>query len=157
MSGFAKQPSAFVGNGLQDNQGEFNRNMSTKRILGLIIFAGLAALSPVEAESAHAQFHLTVGAYIGNTFLAPGDYNLSVRQANAGLKHVVVAGTGGTAYALPMPAEKDYSKGKSTLQLVELGGDYFVKEYRSQTTGKIYAFATPKTKNRVTRTLEIQN
>jgi hypothetical protein len=73
------------------------------------------------------------------------------------LKHVVVAGTGGDAYAMPMPVEKDYSKGTSKLELVELGGDYFVKEYRSQATGKIYCFGVPKAKGAVTRTLEIQN
>jgi hypothetical protein len=131
--------------------------MSTKGISGLMILMGLAALATVQAESTNGQFHLTVGAFMGKTFLAPGDYNISVLQANAGLKKVVVAGAGGSAYALPMPVEKDYARGSSTLELVELGGDYFVKEYRSHSTGKIYSFGAPKIKGGVTRTLQIQN
>jgi hypothetical protein len=128
-----------------------------KRILGIAAIAGLATLSSLPAATTQGRFHLAVGAYLGKAFLAPGDYRISVLETGSGMKHVAVVGNGGSAYALPMVAEKEFSKGNSSLQLVELGGNYFVKEFRSQDTGKIYSFGVPKAAVQDKVTMEIRN
>jgi hypothetical protein len=118
--------------------------ISFKRICSSIVLAGVAILPALHAESVQGRFHLRVAAYLGQTLLRPGDYRISLAQTNSGLKNVAIVGTGGYAYALPLVVEKQFSNGVSSLRLVEVGGNYFVEEFRSRETGKVYSFELSK-------------
>lgn len=132
-------------------------NISTKRIFSTLVLAGLAILPAIQAETVQGRFHLGVAAYLGESLLRPGDYNISLLQSSSGLKHVAVVGKGGRAYAMPMVVEQQYSSGTSSLRLVEVGGNFFVKEFRSENTGKIYSFGVSEKVVQSQKTLELAN
>lgn len=123
-----------------------------------LFIAGVVALPTLQADIVHANFHLAVAAHLGAKSLDAGDYQITVSSENSGLKHVMIEGPSGFAYAFPMPVEKDAPTGPSSLQLVESDGTYYIKEYRSQYTGKVYAFSMPKRLHNVhTQVVQITN
>ncbi len=129
-----------------------------KKIFPSMILAGLLGFSALQAESVQARFHLPVAAHLGVASLAPGDYRISLIEEMSGSKHVLIEGKNGFAYGIPMPVEKDAPSGRSSLELVESQGNYFIKEYRSGYTGRVYAFAIPHNlRNTKTQVVEITN
>jgi len=130
-------------------------NFSINRIFGFVALAGLAGACCSQA-AVQASFHLPVSAHWGIATLAPGDYRIQVRDLTAGNKQVVIEGKGHTMYAMPVGVDRQDHLDKSSLQLVELNGDYFVRELRSETSGQTYTFQVPKQSHRVA-TVEIRN
>jgi hypothetical protein len=115
-----------------------------KKLFASFVVAGLFGVSALQAESVQAHFHLAFAAYFGSSSLAPGDYRISLLEEQSGLKRVVIEGQNGRVQGFPMALQKDVPPGPSSLELVKSDGNYFIREYRSQYTGRVYTFAMPK-------------
>lgn len=115
-----------------------------KKLFVSFVVAGLFGVSALQAESVQARFHLAVAAYFGSSSLAPGDYRISLFEEQSGLKCVVIQSQNTRVEEFPLALQKDVPPGRSSLQLVKSDGNYFIREYRSQYTGRVYTFALPK-------------
>jgi hypothetical protein len=126
------------------------------RIFGLVAVAGLMAAGSQAAVQ--ARFHLPVATHWGATLLAPGDYKIRILDQTSGRNQVVIEGFGHTTYEMPIAVDMQLTSSPSSLQLVEVGGSYFVKEYRSAFVGRTYTFGVPKQiASHRSKTIEIAN
>lgn len=115
---------------------------SSRAFVSTAVAAGLA-LTALQANAQQVKFHLPFEAHWGAAVLEPGDYTLSVPVAE--LQPIFrVSGDRKSSMILPMEMETQHTSSGSFLQLVNVNGTYFVKEYKSGPTGKTFSFAVPK-------------
>ncbi len=119
-------------------------NVLTNRMSVFAMLAGLLGASSSQA-AVQAQFHLPVAAHWGSTLLAPGNYTIEVKGFEpGGSKQVGVQGAGPAAWRMPVATDTEAISNSSSLQLVEVDGEYFVREYRAGSVGKTFTFGLPK-------------
>ena len=100
--------------------------------------------SAFAANAERATFHLTHEVRWGSIVLAPGDYAISVPSAVSWPQEITLTLNGKTLYLMPVTESGGYKLDHSYLQLVAVGGTYFVSEYNSESTGKQFTFRVPK-------------
>jgi hypothetical protein len=119
----------------------------SNRILGLAALAvglGLTAqrVSAQEAET----FHLPFAAHWGPMVLESGDYKLAAPSGQAGNHLIYVSQPGHNKMVLAQSTETQPRHfERSSLELVNVKGAYFVKRYKSALTGQVFTFPVPKT------------
>jgi len=118
----------------------------SNRILGL---AALAVGLGLTAQHASAQeavtFHLPFAAHWGPMVLESGDYKISTLTGQSGNHLIYVSEPGHSKMVLAQSSETQPRHfDRSSLELVNVNGAYFVKKYRSALTGQIFTFPVPK-------------
>lgn len=112
----------------------------------LFIFTAVAVgfgICALQASAQQAKFHLPFEAHWGTAVLAPGDYNISVPFAEVQpIFHV--SGDNKSSMVTPLVAGEQPLSTHSALQVVNVNGVYFVKEYKSGPTGRVFSFPVPK-------------
>lgn len=133
-------------------------SFSINRIFGLVLLAGLAGAC-VSQAAVQARFHLPMTAQWGKTILTPGDYKIRVLDdITSGRNQIVIEGEGKSLHELPVAIDLRSASSPSSLELVEVNGNYFVREYKSGIAGKTFTFGVPKqTASRHTKTVQIAN
>ncbi len=124
--------------------------MSINRILniGLLLITAAAGAAYAEVQ---AEFHLPFEAHWGQLHLGSWRLQTGSPQISHGSPLFVVKGPEKTSLVMPMLT--DYNGNslsnptKSYMTLVKINGDYFVREYRSGSTGKTFSFGIPKSKH----------
>jgi hypothetical protein len=96
----------------------------------------------------HATFHLSVVTHWGSATLQPGDYKMYLPDEAVNQHQLKVEGQGKTVYLFPLVADSEREEGGSRLDLSEVNGQYFVKDFFSSASGKEYRFYLPKARNR---------
>jgi hypothetical protein len=121
-------------------------NFSFTRVLALSVLGIGASLS--SAYAGQANFHLPFDAHWGTLTLTPGDYRIALPEAAAPVAVFYVKGQ--SAQGLELAGRFDFGEagGKSYLKLVNVNGEYFVREYVSGTSGKTFTFLVPKATHR---------
>ena len=95
-----------------------------------------------------ATFHLSVVTHWGGATLQPGDYKMYLPDEAVNQREVKVEGEGKTVYIFPLVADSDRGEGGSRIDISEVNGQYFVKDFFSSVLGKEYRFYLPKARNR---------
>ena len=118
-------------------------NFRSSRTFSLIALAMGLGLSAMQASAQQATFHLPVAAHWGPAVLQPGDYKLSAPVGD--VAHIItVFGESQTSMIMPVSAWSGQTSDRSYLELVNVSGTYFVKEYQSGASGRTFTFAVPK-------------
>jgi len=102
------------------------------------------ALSASLALASQGSFTLPVVAHLGNATLNPGDYQIITPEAVGGVDVVYVYGNGKLQATLPLYAGPQPETGRSYLELVNVGGTYFVRKYNAGMSGQEFTFDIPK-------------
>lgn len=118
-------------------------NFSITRVFSSVALAGFVSACSSYA-AVNGSFHLPVEAQWGRSTLAPGDYKIRVLDLTSGAKQVLLEGNGRSMYTMPRAVDPKQDTGASTLQLEEVDGKYFVKQFRSGIDGRVYSFHVPK-------------
>ena len=114
-------------------------------ILSLAAVAVGLGLTATPASAQQATFHLPFAAHWGPAVLESGDYQLSVLGGASGSHLIYVSEPGHTKIMLPQSTEiQPRHSDRSSLELVNVNGAYFVKKYRSALTGQVFTFSVPK-------------
>jgi hypothetical protein len=102
------------------------------------------ALSASLALAGQGTFTLPVVAHLGNVTLGPGDYRIITPAAINGVNVVYVYGNGKLQATLPLDSRAQAEPGRSYLELVDVGGTYFVRKYNAGVAGRAFTFDIPK-------------
>ncbi len=120
---------------------------SSSSILSLAALAAGLGLTATGASAQQATFHLPFAAHWGSTVLESGDYKLSDTTGQSGSHLIYVSQRGRGEVILPEASEiQPLHFDRSSLELVNVNGAYFVRRYRSALTGQVFTFAVPKAK-----------
>jgi hypothetical protein len=122
-------------------------NLSITRILNLAALTAFAGTGLMQAAE-QATFHLPVTAHWGQMVLEPGDYKMSLPALSLGKIAFQVIGSDKSFFELPQSTTVNDPSNSSHLKLVVFNGSYFVREFTSGPTGKMFTFAVPKTSHR---------
>jgi hypothetical protein len=115
------------------------------RILGLAALAAGLGLTAIPASAQQATFHLPFVAHWGTTVLEPGDYKLSAAGEWSGIYMIQVFQQGHSSRILPQSIDLPHGHlDRSSLELVNVNGAYFVRRYQSALTGQVFTFSVPK-------------
>jgi hypothetical protein len=109
--------------------------------------AGLGIAIAVSASLALASqgnFTLPMVAHLGNATLNPGDYQIITPEAVGGVNVVYFYGNGKLRATLPLGIRTELEPGRSYLELVNVGGTYFVRTYNAGIAGRAFTFDIPK-------------
>jgi hypothetical protein len=115
-------------------------------ILGLAALAVGLGLTATSASAQQATFHLPFVAHWGATVLEPGDYKLSAPVGWSAIHLIQVFSQRGHSSSM-LPQSVDLPPGhldRSSLELVNVNGAYFVRRYKSAFTGQVFTFPVPK-------------
>ncbi len=107
------------------------------------VAAGLGILA-LQASAQQAKFNLPVEAHWGSAVLEPGDYTVSLPQADSAAHIFHLFGDGHGSMVMPTTTEPKPITNHSYLELVKVDGTYYVREYKSGHTGKTFIFGVPK-------------
>ncbi len=120
-------------------------HLFSNRVTSFAAFALALALSVSHANAQKATFTLPFEAHWGNTVLQPGEYTLEAPSIGSTLPVFSIIGNDGKRMLLPH-SNVDYGtvSARSYLELVNIGGAYFVEKFESGATGKSFAFEIPK-------------
>ena len=114
-------------------------------ILSLAAVAVGLGLTATPASAQQATFHLPFAAHWGPAVLESGDYQLSVLGGPSGSHLIYVSEPGHTKIMLPQLTEiQPRHSDRSSLELVNVNGAYFVRRYESALTGQVFTFPVPK-------------
>jgi hypothetical protein len=117
----------------------------SSRILGLAALAVGLGLTATPASAQQATFHLPFVAHWGQTVLEPGDYKLSATGGwSANHLIQVFSQHGHSSSMLPQSIDLQRHLDRSSLELVNVNGAYFVRRYKSALTGQVFTFPVPK-------------
>jgi hypothetical protein len=122
-------------------------NILVGRILNLAALAAFASTGLMQGAQ-QATFHLPVTAHWGRAVLEPGDYKMSLPAPYPGENQFLVRGARHSAFELPMLTDIKKPSRSSSLQLVKINGNYFVRQVSIGSTGKTFTFSVPKTSHR---------
>ncbi len=104
---------------------------------------GLAA-SLGSAYAGQATFHLPFSARWGTVYMAPGDYRVTLPESDSEASVFYLQSKSQRGFAVAGSLRHDEPQDKSYLKLVNVDGEYYVKQYVSASKGKIFLFQTPK-------------
>lgn len=121
-------------------------NFSISRILTLSILGIGASLG--SAYAGQARFHLPFEAHWGTFAMSPGDYQVSLPDAAAPSPVFYLKGESKVGLAMAGRYEFGEPKGNSYLKLVNVDGEYFVRQFVSGVSGKTFMFQVPKATHR---------
>jgi hypothetical protein len=117
----------------------------SSRILGLAALAVAVGLTAAPASAQQSTFHLPFVAHWGPAVLEPGDYKLSAPVEWSAIHLIQVSQHGHSSRMLPQSIDLPHRHlDRSSLELVNVNGVYFVRRYKSALTGQIFTFAVPK-------------
>jgi hypothetical protein len=115
------------------------------RILGLAALAVGLGVTATPASAQQATFHLPFAAHWGPAVLEPGDYELSATVEWSAIHLIQVSQPGHSRRILPQSIDLPHGHlDRSSLELVNLNGAYFVRRYKSAFTGQVFTFSVPK-------------
>jgi len=121
-------------------------NFSASRFFVSSILAG--AMSLGSAYAGQATFHLPMPAHWGNVSMEPGEYRVTVPEVAVGVPVFYLQGESTSAFELVSWYEFAATAERSYMTLVNVDGEYFVKQFVSGADGKIFTFMVPKAKYR---------
>lgn len=117
----------------------------SSRILSLAALAIGLGVTATHASAQQATFHLPFAARWGSAVLESGDYKLSDTTGQSGSHLIYVFQRGRGEVILPEATETQLRHfDRSSLELVNINGAYFVRRYRSALTGQVFTFPMPK-------------
>jgi hypothetical protein len=117
----------------------------SSRILGLAALAVGLGVTATTASAQQATFHLPFVAHWGPTVLEPGDYNLTASVEWSATHLIQVSQHGHSSRILPQSIDLPLGHlDRSSLELVDINGAYFVRRYKSALTGQVFTFPVPK-------------
>lgn len=117
----------------------------SNRIFSLTALAVGLGLAAIPASAQQVAFHLPFAVHWGHTVLEPGDYKLSAPIEWSGSRLIHVSQPGHGRMILPQSIEVQQPHfDRSSLELVNIKGTYFVKRYKSAPTGHVFTFPVPK-------------
>ena len=121
--------------------------MSISRVctMSLAALAGFVSTGMMQAAP-QAKFHLSVTAHWGQAVLRPGDYSVSLPVPSIGNRGLQIVGAGQTILEFPLTVQERSNTNHSYLQLTQVGGSYFVREFSSGAAGQVFVFSVPKLK-----------
>src|SRR5689334_15086554 len=110
----------------------------SNRILGLAALAVGLGLTAQHASAQEQTFHLPVVAHWRPMVLASGDYKLAAHAGQSGNHLMYVCERGHITMVLAQSTEAQPRHfDRSSLELVNVNGAYFVRRYRSALTGQV--------------------
>jgi hypothetical protein len=118
----------------------FNKN----RVLRAAIFGIGLTLTAALAMANEATFTLPFAAHVGNVTLNPGEYRISAPEVVNNVHVVYLYGDGKVKATMPASVGMNPESGRSYLELVNVGGVYFVQKYNAGLSGRTYSFEIPK-------------
>jgi hypothetical protein len=121
---------------------------SRKHLFTLLTLAAALVLTVSQASAQRATFTLPFEARIGNATLQPGEYRMTVPSATSAIRVVYLYSNGKVQATLPAAIDAYADSGQSYLELVNVGGTYFVKKFVSSARGATYNFYVPKAARR---------
>ncbi len=117
----------------------------SNRILGLAALAVGLGLTAQLASAQQVTFHLPFAAHWGPMLLESGDYKLLDPVGQSGNHLIYISQPGHSEIVLAQSTETQPRHfDRSSLELVNVNGAYFVKRYRSAVTGQVFTFPVPK-------------
>jgi hypothetical protein len=131
----------------------YKLKVKLKQLMNISVLAGAACLTASQASAESASFTLPIRVHWGNLVVEPGKYTLNVPLARSWPQEVVLNQAGGRFRIFPIMEAGGISSSRSYLQLVDVGGSYFVREYVSASTGKVFTFWVPK---KLSRALNVE-
>lgn len=93
-------------------------------------------------------FHLSTEAHWGSAVLPPGDYTIVLPSPSPDQTKLRINGGGKTVFELPVVISVQKDSDSNRLKLVNVDGEYFIREFSSGATGETYTFAVPKPNQR---------
>jgi hypothetical protein len=121
------------------------------RAVGLTAVAVGLGVIAVPASAQQAAFHLPFEAHWGSALLEPGDYRISIPTGESPSHIVHLFGAGKGSMVIPESTEiRRPTVDHSSLELVNVKGTYFVREYKSAPTGQVFTFGVPKSERELT-------
>jgi len=111
--------------------------------LGLILTASLGL-------AGQATFQLPVETHFGNVTLSPGEYRIVTPSTLGSISVVYFYGNGKVQAALPLLVGTQAEPGRSYLEMVNIGGVYYVRKYNAGIAGKTFTFGIPNKAQRET-------
>ena len=123
-------------------------HLISKPLLTLGTFAAALVFTVSHASAQRATFTLPFQVHIGNVILQPGEYRLNAPSATSAIRVIYFYGNGKVQAALPAAIDAYADPGESHLELVNVGGSYFVRKFVSGVTEKTYTFGVPKAARR---------
>lgn len=106
--------------------------------------AGIAIALALSALAGQGSFTLPVVAHLGNATLSPGDYRIITSEPIGGVYVVYLYGNGKLQATLPLGVGSQPEPDRSYLELVNVGGTYFVRKYNAGVAGRAFTFNIPK-------------
>ncbi len=108
-------------------------------VLSLVtgIFAGAA-------NASQARFTLPFETHWGSAVLPPGEYTMASPLRTSWPRVLAVSGEGRTVYILASVESALPESEESSLEVVNVRGARFVREFRSGLRGKSFSFDVPK-------------
>ncbi|MBV9762267.1 MAG: hypothetical protein JO340_17035 [Acidobacteriaceae bacterium] len=106
-------------------------------VLGFVLTTSLAM-------AGEAVFRLPVETHFGNVTLNPGEYRIITPSATSSIGVVYLYGNGEFRATLPLTIGGHPEAGRSYLEAVNIGGEYYVTKYNAGSSGQILTFALPK-------------
>jgi hypothetical protein len=119
---------------------------SLSRML-LLSTLGLA-VSLGSAYAGQATFHLPFSAHWGIAYMVPGDYRITLPEGDSPASIFYLQSKSQRGFAVAGTFWQDVPQDKSYLKLVNVNGEYYVKQFVLATNGKVFLFPTPKPSNR---------
>jgi hypothetical protein len=115
------------------------------RAFSLIAIAVGLGLTSIKASAQQATFHLPFEAHWGRAVLEPGDYKLSLPAGESPNHLIHLSGAGKGSMFVPQVTETmQLPLHRSYLRLVNVKGEYFVREYSYAPTNQVFTFGVPK-------------
>lgn len=102
-------------------------------------------------------FRLPVETHFGNVTLNPGQYRIVTPSATSSLRVVYFYGDGKLRAALPLTVGAHPEAGRSYLEAVSIGGEYYVTKYNAGVAGQTFTFALPKSMQELARAHGLSN
>ncbi len=102
------------------------------------------ALSASHANAEKATFTLPFEAHWGTAILPAGEYTMEAPSIGSILPVFTITGNGKTVMLPPSTTDYVNKSERNCLELVNIGGAYFVEKFDSGATGKKFDFWIPK-------------
>ncbi len=116
----------------------------SKNTFCVSLLASLLSVGSIYADQ-QIKFHLPVAVKWGNTMLEPGDYRMEVPSSIFGMQTICMANNHKAVFVLPIAGDATQpAVYKSSLQLVNVDGTYFVQKFSSSVSGRTIFFGIPK-------------
>lgn len=117
----------------------------SNRSLTLGVAAVGLGVTAMQASAQQASFHLPFKAHWGSAVLEPGDYKLSAPIGVSGSHMIQLEGSGKSSMIVPAVTEIQQPNDRSYLELINVKGTYFVKRYKTASSGQVFHFGLPNT------------